>query len=274
LKGPIVKFTQKRHAENCRSAFSRNCQAKKSTKFQSKSAKPLLLCVAALAFFGSYPTLPEARIDPNSICDQVAQLASESTGVPVTVLQAITRTETGRKKNGTFAPWPWTVNMEGKGVWFDTLEEARIYVFKNFKRGARSFDVGCFQINYKWHHQGFSSIDEMFDPVANALYAANFLKALYEEYGNWPDAAGGYHSRTPEHANRYKAVFEKHRAKVPQPPRNFAAKPRSSDAQLPRVNTYPLLQVSEQTARLGSLVPVRDQAHTGGFIDFNRVVTE
>ncbi|MEZ5715418.1 MAG: transglycosylase SLT domain-containing protein [Paracoccaceae bacterium] len=155
-----------------------------------------------------------ARLAPEQVCDHVAQVASQQTGVPLSVLQAITRTETGRKKGGRFTPWPWTVNMEGKGVWFDTLDEARSYVFREFKRGARSFDVGCFQLNYKWHHQGFTSIDQMFDPQANALYAAEFLKDLYAEKGNWSDAAGAYHSRTPKYANRYKAIFEKHRRRA------------------------------------------------------------
>ena len=47
--------------------------------------------------------------------------------------------------------------MEGKGKWFQTRDEALSYVFKHFKRGARSFDVGCFQINFKWHGQAFPS---------------------------------------------------------------------------------------------------------------------
>jgi len=199
---------------------------------------------------------------PGEICDAAAQLASRQTGVPLDVLQAITRTETGRKRNGRFEPWPWTVNMEGKGVWFTTLDEARAYVFRNFKRGARSFDVGCFQINYKWHHQGFSSIDEMFDPEANALYAARFLRRLYDEHGNWIDAAGSYHSRTPKYANRYKAVFERHRRAAPEgAPVLASAEPSLA----PRVNTYPLLQAGNG-AQLGSLVPIGNRATPYGFL--------
>ena len=71
------------------------------------------------------------------------------------VLKAISLTETGRKTGGQFRPWPWTVNMEGTGHWFDTLDEARAYVSREFKRGARSFDVGCFQIvitSYSIHY--------------------------------------------------------------------------------------------------------------------------
>ncbi|WP_376875627.1 transglycosylase SLT domain-containing protein [Albirhodobacter sp. R86504] len=146
-------------------------------------------------------------------CETAAVIASQQSGVPVSVLKAISLNETGRKLNGEFRPWAWTVNMEGAGHWFETRDEARAYVFKEFKRGARSFDVGCFQINYKWHHTAFSSIDEMFEPAANARYAAKFLTELYAEFGDWRKAAGAFHSRTPVHANRYTARFDKFREK-------------------------------------------------------------
>ncbi|MDQ2090567.1 transglycosylase SLT domain-containing protein [Marimonas arenosa] len=213
---------------------------------------------------------------PEQVCDHVATLASQKSGVPLSVLQAITRTETGRKKNHHFTPWPWTVNMEGKGVWFDSLDEARAFVFRHFKRGARSFDVGCFQINYKWHHKAFDSIDEMFDPEANALYAAAFLKELYAEKGSWTDAAGAYHSRTPKYAKRYKAIFEKHRRNTPADPVAAGQKPVAASAPrplAPRVNTFPLLRAGTEensNARLGSLVPLGNRAAASGFLQINR----
>ncbi|PYF11887.1 transglycosylase-like protein with SLT domain [Rhodobacter viridis] len=203
----------------------------------------------------------------SATCEQVAEFASQRTGVPVSVLKAITLTETGKKIDGKLRPWPWTVNMEGTGHWFDTLDEARSYVFKEFQRGARSFDVGCFQINYKWHSEHFSSIDEMFDPKANALYAAQFLADLYTETGSWNDAAGAYHSRTKEHADRYSARFAELRQRylgggsendvlamndapngmpgdnIPEIPDIVAAmNAPMTPPKPPRVNSYPLLR--------------------------------
>lgn len=225
-------------------------------------------------------TVPEklhAMTDHSKTCDQVAAEASRRTGVPISVLRAITRTETGQKKNGAFRPWPWTVNMEGKGVWFDTEDEARAYVYKEYKRGARSFDVGCFQINFKWHGKAFTSIDEMFDPLTNALYAARFLGELYAEHGNWGGAAGAYHSRTPEYAARYKARFEKFRTalmeddtyEIPQIPdivrvANGGLDPDAELSAAIRINTYPLLQ-SGTAGGIGSLVPLSNGAAAGLF---------
>lgn len=155
-------------------------------------------------------------LDPNKtrLCyDAIAQ-ASRQMNVPTNVMLAISLTETGKKIAGRVSPWPWTVNMEGKGVWFKNRHEALAYVKQHYKRGARSFDVGCFQINYKWHHQHFRSIEDMFDPDINAAYAARFLVELFQETGSWSLAAGHYHSRTPEYANRYRERFNRYLARL------------------------------------------------------------
>ena len=209
-----------------------------------------------------------AASDPSAICEQAAAEVSRLEGVPLSVLQAISLNETGRRNNGSFRPWPWTVNMEGKGVWFDTREEALAFAQKEYARGARSFDIGCFQINFKWHGEHFTSIEQMFDPMANALYAARFLGTLYAEQGSWEAAAGAYHSRNPEFAQGYAARFSKFRygllgdggAEIPAIP-DIVLAAYDGDPPLPqieeatRVNSYPLLQTGGG-AGLGSLVPI------------------
>jgi len=70
----------------------------------------------------------------------------------------------------------------------------------------------CFQINYKWHHQHFSSLEAMFDPIINTDYAARFLTDLFGELGSWSAAAGAYHSRTPKYATRYTKRFDRYLA--------------------------------------------------------------
>lgn len=213
-----------------------------------------------------------APTDLPVLCENAAQVAASETGVPISVLRAITLTETGRKSGGKYRPWPWTVNMEGAGKWFATPDEALAYVDRNFARGARSFDVGCFQLNYRWHGQAFASIEQMFDPVANARYAAKFLKSLYAETGDWSKAAGAYHSRTKKFADRYRKRFDTLRARLDgnAPPvqtpapimavaravNPVAAAARPVQPVRPRVNTFPLLQAEASLGRLGSLVPI------------------
>nr|WP_281278394.1 transglycosylase SLT domain-containing protein [Sulfitobacter sabulilitoris] len=200
-----------------------------------------------------------AATDPAAICDDAAQRASRESGVPLTVLRAITRTETGRRHHGKLQPWAWTVNMEGTGVWFDDEFAARAYVFKHFKRGARSFDIGCFQINYKWHSQAFASIEEMFDPIPNARYAAKFLTTLYDELGDWSKAAGAYHSRTEKYAQTYIARFDAIRAALPKGdthrPEQVEPARQGRDRNGP-ANSFPLLRRQNTLPRMGSLVPL------------------
>lgn len=193
-------------------------------------------------------------------CDRAAERAARETGVPLDVLRALTRTETGRAGKTGPEPWPWTVNMEGTGAWFPDLDSALAHVFAHVKQGARSFDIGCFQINHRWHGSAFSSIEEMFQPEANAGYAARFLKALHDELGDWTAAAGAYHSRTPELAERYVARFERIRQRLgpvarqpgPVPQRDAPKRPRGWDMAR---RTTPLVGDGTQTNR-GSLVPL------------------
>lgn len=181
-------------------------------------------------------------------------------------------------------PWPWTVNMEGRGKWFDDLSDARAFARRGFDAGARSFDVGCFQINYLWHNSAFSSLEAMFDPGANALYAARFLKSLYDEFGDWSRAAGAYHSRIPARARQYRSRFDKLHAALrrqpasPQPaqaavlrparplrPAPVATKPPrspspassgpASGAPAAGPTPFPLLQAGSAPGQLGSLFP-------------------
>ncbi|MBP1805078.1 lytic transglycosylase domain-containing protein [Rubellimicrobium aerolatum] len=190
-------------------------------------------------------------------------------GVPLSVLIAVTLTETGRGRDGTRRPWPWTVNMEGEGHWFATRDEALAFAQARHASGAESFDVGCFQINWLWHHENFVSIDQMFDPLANATYAASFLRTLAEEKGGWSEAAGAFHSRTPDLAAKYRALFDENLAvaQAAGVDGGELAGPFAAQGTLlaegkglgaPRVNTFPLLKPAGGALRLGSLVPLGD----------------
>ncbi len=149
------------------------------------------------------------------LCDQAAATAARETGVPETVLLALSRTETGRTRDGRFAPWPWTVNVAGQGRWFSDPTAARTHVQSHRTQGTRNIDIGCFQINFHWHANNFASIDHMLDPTENARYAAQFLSDLYAEFGNWDAAVAAFHSRTPHFAARYMERYRRIYAALP-----------------------------------------------------------
>ena len=143
------------------------------------------------------------------LCRNAAIRSADAHGIPREVLVAITLVETRTRRGGVSGPWPWTVNVAGKGAWFDTRASALLHAQSARARGQMSFDVGCFQLNYRWHGEHFASIAEMFDPARSGDYAARFLKSLHEESGDWITAAGHYHSRTPVHARRYRGLVRK-----------------------------------------------------------------
>jgi hypothetical protein len=53
------------------------------------------------------------------------------------------------------------------------------------------------QINLEYHPTAFVSLDQAFDPHANAMYAARFLTALRGDASTWLGAIAAYHSQTP-----------------------------------------------------------------------------
>lgn len=152
----------------------------------------------------SGPVCADSRDD----CDHAARTAANAQGIPVDTLLALTRVETGRTRKNRFGPWPWTVNLGGQGLWFETKTDAVAFAQEQLNSGRRDFDIGCFQLSFKWHQHGFRSIEEMLDPVVNARYAAWFLADLYSEFGTWDAAVGAYHSRTAERAEKYLSRYK------------------------------------------------------------------
>ena len=146
---------------------------------------------------------------PADVCEAAIARGAARAGVPQEVLHAISLTETGRNDGGRLRPYPWAINREGKGYWFASRDEALAFAKASLLEGRPSFDVGCIQINYYWHGRNFASLEAMFDPDVGAAYAAAFLRSLYAERGDWSQAAGAYHSQTPERAGIYRARFDR-----------------------------------------------------------------
>ncbi|WP_207630247.1 lysozyme family protein [Paracoccus xiamenensis] len=153
-----------------------------------------------------------ATEEPAALCEWASQTAAIEAGVPPDILGALTLTETGRRRDGVVRPWAWSVNAEGDGTWFEDPNAALAFAEDKVAAGRTNLDIGCFQLNYRWHGENFASVAEMFDPLNNARYAAKFVSQLYAETGDWRRAAGTFHSRTPVHATRYLARFDELRA--------------------------------------------------------------
>jgi hypothetical protein len=151
-------------------------------------------------------TAAVADHDQVQSCTVAGEAAERQWGIPAGLLAAIGRTESGRYDHaaGQVLAWPWTINAEGRDGRFDTKEDAIAAVVALTARGVRSIDVGCFQINLMHHAGAFGSLDEAFDPRANAQYAARFLTDLYARGNSWENAVAWYHSATPGIGEAYR----------------------------------------------------------------------
>ena len=130
-----------------------------------------------------------------NVCETVAVEAENAFNLPSGILTSIARVESGRKTDtGVYRAWPWTINDNGKGLFFETRKSAVDYIIKQKEFDNTHIDIGCMQISVKWHSHAFSSPESMLDPYTNIAYAAVFLEELYQTHGDWELAIKYYHS--------------------------------------------------------------------------------
>lgn len=161
------------------------------------------MAAAALLAVGATPA---AAATPGQTCRDQALIAEQAAGIPPGLLLAIGKRESGASDpaTGTTLPWPWAVNRDGAGRYLSSPSDAISYVRGAQAEGARSVDVGCFQISLLYHPFAFASLDEAFDPAANAAYAAKFLTSLRASTGSWEAAVAAYHSADPSRGGPYR----------------------------------------------------------------------
>lgn len=146
------------------------------------------------------------------LCVRAILAAQERHGIPDNLLLGIGLQEAGTRRGGRLTVWPWAVNAAGEGRLFDSREAAMAWVRARRAAGVRSIDVGCLQINLRWHPRAFAALEDGFDPARNADYAARFLVSLRERTGSWSLAAGSYHSFTPAKRDVYLASLRRNLA--------------------------------------------------------------
>lgn len=130
------------------------------------------------------------------VCQRNVQAAERLQRIPQGLLAAISLVESGRGvgPSGSTVAWPWTINAAGQGQYFDTKEEAIAATRQLIEDGLRSIDIGCMQINLRYHPDAFASIEQAFDPARNVAYGATYLRQLHRLQGSWPKAVERYHS--------------------------------------------------------------------------------
>ncbi len=181
-------------------------------KFCFVLTSALVLFSNAIYANGDTDVLPAKElITDGALCSVAAKEAGTEYGVNFDLLQTISAVESGRWDNlqNRYVAWPWTVNVQGKGYYYASKEDAIRAVQKFQSQGIESIDVGCMQINLKYHGEAFNSLDDAIDPLKNVKYSAKFLRSLYSRHGqNWKKAAKRYHSANPEKGEAYTKRLE------------------------------------------------------------------
>lgn len=172
---------------------------------------------AALEYTGLTRT---SAADPATLCEAAAIHHERANALPRALLAAVAMAESGRyiPKKQKSRPWPWTINAEGKPYYFNSKAEAIAKTQQLLDGGMRSIDVGCMQVNLRYHPNAFASLDDAFDPMMNVAYGAEFLMELRERTGSWQQAVANYHSQTAWRGGRYFArvirIWENERSRV------------------------------------------------------------
>lgn len=146
------------------------------------------------------------------------QLYAQKHQVPADLLLAVCSQESGRSVGRRLLPWPWTLNVAGRGAWYDTAQDAQRALDRALARSCR-VDIGLCQVHWCAHRHRFASAVELLNPYVNLDYAASILRAEYDRVANsgtsdvatWWQAVGRYHApNRPQLAQRYrKRVHER-----------------------------------------------------------------
>ena len=133
------------------------------------------------------------------------QQAAAEAGVPAPLLQAVCAQESNKEiAPGIYRPWPWTLNIQGQGFYFDTRAEAHQRGLSALQAGQHP-DWGLCQINSFWHGRKLIDTWTALDPRHNLRVAADYLRECYDRLGDWIKAAGCYHAPNQEpNARRYR----------------------------------------------------------------------
>lgn len=135
-------------------------------------------------------------------CEREMTRAAQLENIPLSVLYSVGLTETGQ--HGRLQPY--AMNIDGLAVMATSLPEAMRLFDAARKRGAKLIDIGCMQINHRWHGAHFVSLEAMFDPHLNVAYAAHFLKDLRAREPSWTLAVARYNAGPDNSAAQKKYV--------------------------------------------------------------------
>src|SRR5690606_21010983 len=129
---------------------------------------------------------------------------------------AVALQESGVSLRGRHIPWPWTLNVAGSALRFQTREAACARLRRALAEVTPTrVDVGLGQINVGYQRQRFDDPCELLDPYRNLAIAATILREQHAAGEDWLIAAGRYHRPAGgEAAARYRRSVNVHLLRI------------------------------------------------------------
>ena len=156
-----------------------------------------LITLITLALFSS-------SLSSNEVigCHKYTEKYNKVYKLPNKLLTSISLVESGIFKGNDVSSWPWALNINGHSKYFKNKEETISFLKKNLPK-SKNIDIGCMQINYKFHGHKFEDLDHILNPEENVKYAAQFLKKLFKRHKSWNEEISRYHSSKPKRKKKY-----------------------------------------------------------------------
>jgi len=126
---------------------------------------------------------------------EIISNAEKEHNIPKGLLLAVAKTESNLEA--------YALNISGRPHFFKDKNIASQTIRRALDEGITNIDIGAAQINYKWHGDKFSSIEDMLSPEVNIQYAAKLLAKLKQQHGNWHKAIRIYHSSNLKYHRQY-----------------------------------------------------------------------
>lgn len=130
--------------------------------------------------------------------DEILELisrAEQENNIPRGLLLAVSKIESNLQ--------PFALNIKGQTILSKDENHALQNIRQALNAGITNIDIGIMQLNYKWHHHNFTSLEDMLKLETNIKYAAELLVKLKQAYGDWHTAVRHYHSLEPKYHKKY-----------------------------------------------------------------------
>lgn len=128
--------------------------------------------------------------------------------IPIIYFYALAAKESSAKfKDGSRKPWAYTINHDGSPYYFANKKSMMKKANELISNKQMSFDIGWYQVNWRWHKSRVPSIYHLAEPKINAQVAADIYLEQYKKHKDWNVAAGRYHN--PNNNHGYADAYEK-----------------------------------------------------------------